>query len=109
MKKNIFLFTSILLIIITVVWRFCAPQFLSSFYQIDEWGTYLFIVPIGYGIAQFFSKPNYSLKNSAAISIGAVISVLLSRSFEFVLPKLLMILAGAIITWITIRLTTEKD
>ena len=108
MKKFSYLFTSIVLLIIAIAWNFYVAKFFSSFYQIDEWGIYLFSVPIAYCIVQFFSKPNQSsLKIIIAVFIGGLISILLSRTFDFLLLKTLMVLIGTIITWILTHIAAK--
>ena len=109
MKKYLFLFTSIVLILIVIIWKYYLAKFLSSFHQIDEWGIYLFVVPIAYCIIQSFSKSNQSsLKIIETIFIGVLISILLSRTFELVLPKIIMVLIGAIIILILTKVSTKK-
>ncbi len=109
MKKNIYLFTSIILIIIIVIWKFYLTDYLTSFHQIDEWGIYLFSVPITYCIVAFFSSPNVSsIKIIVTIFVGVLISILLTRNATFLCPKILVALAGALLTWAFTKVFNNK-
>ena len=109
MKKFTYLLASTALVIIAIVWSLYIAKLFSPFYQIDEWGIYLFTVPIAYCIVQLFSKSNQSsLKIIIAVFIGGVIPILLSRIFDFLFLKVLMVLIGAIMTWILARFVSKK-
>jgi hypothetical protein len=102
MKKLVYLFTSIVLILIVIIWRLYLDNFLASFYHFNEWGIYIFPTPTAYCIGSFFStKKQPPLKIITFIFIGALISILLSENF--LLLKILMSLVGAIVTWIVTK------
>ena len=107
MKKFSYLFVSIILILIVIVWKLYLENYLSNFYQIYEWGIYLFSIPIAYFFVVFLLKSKQSsLKIIATVFWGALIPILLAGNF--LLEKILMTLAGAIITWTVMKITKSN-
>lgn len=106
-KKPIFLFISIVIIIIVVVLKFYLLNYLSSFYQIDEWGIYLFAVPMGYCFFRTITN-QLSFKIFISIFCGVLISILLSRTGNFMLQKILTTVVGAVIIWALDKLTKSN-
>jgi hypothetical protein len=108
MKKFTYLLVSIILIIVVIVWIFYWTNYLSFFYQIDVWGVYLFAVPIVYCFFRVTSNQP-SLKVIIYIFLGVLISILLNRTFDFMLQKILMTVAGVVIIWALEKLTKSNS
>jgi len=109
MKKYMYLLTSIALIFVVIIWKFYLADYLTSFYQIDEWGIYLFPVPIAYCILAFLSGSNSSsFKIIITIFIGVFVSILLATNSTLLLQKTLIAIAGALITWALTNIVNSK-
>ena len=74
----------------------------NHFYNIGDWGGYVFVVPFGYSLFRIFTrKPN--INNNIyilCITIGALIPILLDRNFldSLYLQKMGMLFLGVMIT-----------
>ena len=109
MKKNnyAYLLIAAVLIIAVVIWRCYLVNYLSSFHQFDEWGIYLFAIPVAYcfGMFMFASAFNQSsLKIIAIAFVGVLIPILLSKTNDFILQKIAMTIVGAIATWVAAKI-----
>ena len=106
MKKRTL--TLIVLLIILVALIACKSIFengICSFYNICEWITYLFIVPIVYVIASLFIKIKKPFIPICASTIGILIPILLNRDWAtgFILQKMVVTLLGSIATYLVVR------
>jgi hypothetical protein len=112
MKKKVYLIVATILIIFVVFWNCYFVNIIKTFYYIAEWGIYLFSVPIGYCIVAFFSKSIAKpIKAIIVISLGVLISILLTRNFtsSFIMQKILATLIGALASYILCKNLKTKE
>ena len=100
LNKNKYLIIALALSVLFAIWHFYCPKILKDYYNIFEWGGYLFSVPIAYCLFIFFSSSK-TAKVIFIISIGVLASILLNwgKMDSFWLQKILATIVGAIITW----------
>ena len=109
MKTRTHLFIGIALLIASIAWRFIFPDFLSSFHGINDWGLYLFIVPMVYCFAVASKSKLSSPMLIIFISTGALIPILLPGHLREIMPqKIAMTLLGAVAAWVAARMTEKK-
>jgi len=110
MKKKLLIFICLLFFIaLIILWRVIFVNTFCEFYNICEWGIYLFIVPTVSFIA-FLIKRSNPLLIISAITLGVIISILLTRNWAtgFILQKLITTLLGSLFTCLTIKLFEGK-
>ncbi len=78
-----------------------------------DWSRFVLIIPLAYFLISIFSKPAHekNLQKVAAISLGVVISALMSTEFDFALflKQLLAIVVGAVITFYSAKLIAKRS
>ena len=81
-------------------------DFSKDYFNISEWGNYLFAVPFSYCLFNLVSQRNFNpSKEILLIFTGVIIAILLNRNFtnSFWFQKLLVSSIGALITWILVK------
>ena len=99
MKKINCLIIALILLAISIFLITTNYEFLKNLYHFSEWGAYLFPVPTIYFFYAYFSKSGSKSKTIIiSITIGAMISILLTRNFaeSFWIQKIIATLLGAI-------------
>ncbi len=78
-------------------------------FEVPNWAVYFFAVPIGYTFFNIF-KPTKPFPLILWISLGAIASILLDRSFvvDVALKKILAIACGALLVWFLHFLKNRK-
>lgn len=94
---------------LTALFIFGRIFFFNSFcksYSICEWGTYLFSVPIAYLLYTLFSKTPKSSLIIGAVTLGAIIQILLTRDWVtgLILQKIIAALSGGLIAFLITKL-----
>jgi len=110
MKNKILIFVCLFFITLIILWRVIFVNTFCGFYNICEWGIYLFIVPTAYILLTLFSKPQKQLVYIGAITLGIIISILLTRDWAtgFILHKLISTILGSLVTCLIINQFKEK-
>lgn len=98
MNKNIVI--TLVLTICAITWFFCISKYLqNSFYNIADWGGYIFIVPLVFSFYKIISKDRTN-NNMILCSImfGSLLSIFLATNFEysFYLHKTLVVLLSSL-------------
>jgi len=105
MKKKIFLIVYFFLFLTLIVCKSIFVNTFCRFYNICEWGIYLFIVPTAYILFTLFSKPKNQFIYICVITLGIIISILLNRECTtgFILQKLIATISGSLVTYLIIK------
>ena len=94
MKKTM-IFLSLFFIVLSILTRVLSV----NFYDLQEWGIYLFLAPIVYSLLMIFKKRDSSLKIATWFTLGCSIPILLTRNFELMIVgcKLIALFLGWLI------------
>jgi len=103
MKKKILIAVYFLLFVAMIVlWRTSYVNSLCGFYNICEWGIYVFIVPAVYLFFALIDKTSKSFLILCAITLGVVIPILLTIDWSsgYIIHKLSATLSGSLIAYL---------
>ncbi|MEZ5071259.1 MAG: hypothetical protein R2751_09880 [Bacteroidales bacterium] len=108
MEKVIRIVLFIVMVTCAVLLRICAFPSFENLNGMCIWGIYLFNVPIVYMLIKqvFDATAEHKYFSVAVITLGVIISILLDRNDPntYLLLKMVMAIAGSILTFGTIAL-----
>ena len=111
MKKKFIIAAYLLLFVVLIIlWKTFFTSFICGFYNICEWGIYIFVVPTAFLLISLFSNTSKPFLMICAITSGVIIQALLSRDWEtgFVVHKLAATLFGCLITYLITKHINKK-